>query len=140
MVRLQDDLSMSIGQLARAGAVGVETVRYYQRQGLMALPARPAGGGAAGGTRKYGAADLERLHFIRSAQAAGFTLKQIARLIVLDATSDRSEVRQMARDRIDALDARIRELKDARAALQKLAHQCDHAEDGPCPILKAFEA
>nr|WP_321441846.1 MerR family DNA-binding protein [uncultured Hyphomonas sp.] len=131
---------MSIGQLARAGAVGVETVRYYQRQGLMALPPRPAGGGAAGGTRKYGAADLERLQFIRSAQAAGFTLKQIARLIVLDATSDRSEVRQMARDRIDALDARIRELKDARTALQKLANQCDHAEDGPCPILKAFEA
>lgn len=140
MVRLQDDLNMSIGQLAQAGGVGVETVRYYQRQNLMALPARPAGGGVSGGTRKYGPADLERLRFIRSAQAAGFTLKQIARLIELDATSDRSEVRQMASDRIGALDAQIQELKRARTALQKLAHQCDHAEDGPCPILKAFEA
>jgi MerR family mercuric resistance operon transcriptional regulator len=139
MVRLQDDLHMSIAQLAHAGGVGVETIRYYQRQGLMPLPARPATGGMAGGRRTYGAADLERLRFIRSAQAAGFTLKQIARLIELDATSDRSEVRQMARDRISALEEQIQELKRARTALQKLARECDETDGGPCPILKAFE-
>ncbi len=139
MVRLQDDKRWSIGQLARAEGVGVETIRYYQRLGLMVLPARPPGGGTAGGTRKYGSPDVERLKFIRSAQAAGFTLKQIARLIELDATSDRVEVRQMARSRIDALDLQIRELKRARTSLTRLANQCDDTDGGPCPILKAFE-
>jgi MerR family mercuric resistance operon transcriptional regulator len=139
MVRLQDENQMSIGQLASAGGVGVETVRYYQRLGLIALPARPSSGGLSGGTRKYGAPDIERLSFIRSAQAAGFTLKQIARLIELDATSDRAEVRQMARSRIDALDLQIKELKRARASLNRLADRCDDTDGGPCPILKAFE-
>jgi len=139
MVRLQDKNQMSIGQLAREGGVGVETVRYYQRFGLMALPARPSSGGLSGGTRKYGPQDVERLKFIRSAQAAGFTLKQIARLIELDATSDRAEVREMARNRIGALDLQIKELKRARASLNRLADRCDDIEGGPCPILKAFE-
>lgn len=139
MVRLQDENQMSIGQLARTGGVGVETIRYYQRLGLMSLPARPQGGGVSGGTRKYGLPDAERLTFIRSAQAAGFTLKQIARLIELDATSDRVEVRQMARERISALDDQIRDLKRVRAALNRLAHQCDDTHSGPCPILTAFE-
>lgn len=140
MVRLQDENLLSIGQLARAGSVGVETIRYYQRLGLMALPARPSGGGTSGGTRKYGPPDVERLKFIRLAQAAGFTLKQIDRLIELDATSDRVKVRQMARNRIEALDVQIKELKRARASLNRLADRCDDTEGGPCPILKAFEA
>ena len=74
----------------------METVRYYQRLGLMPLPERPQGSGVSGGIRQYGRADMERLRFIRSAQAAGFTLKQIARLIELDAMTDRTEARQMA--------------------------------------------
>lgn len=139
MVRLQDGTQLTIGALAKAGGVGVETVRYYQRQGLMEEPPRPAGSGTSGGTRRYGTADLQRLRFIRSAQAAGFTLKQIARLIELDATADRSEVRQIADDRIAALDAQIRGLQSARASLRRLAHECEHTEDGPCPILLAFE-
>jgi len=139
MVRLQDGIQLTIGALAKAGGVGVETVRYYQRQGLMDEPLRPAGGGTSGGTRRYGAQDLQRLRFIRSAQAAGFTLKQIARLIELDATADRTEVRQIARDRIDALDAQIRELQRAHASLERLAHECEHSANGPCPILLAFE-
>ena len=139
MVRLQDETQLTIGQLAKAGGVGVETVRYYQRKGLMEEPPRPSGGGSSGGTRRYGPADVRRLRFIRSAQTAGFTLKQIARLIELDATADRREVREMARNRIDALDAQIRELQRARASLERLAHECEHSANGPCPILLAFE-
>lgn len=139
MVRLQDDLQIPIGKLAKAAGVGVETVRYYQRQGLMHLPERPQGGGMSGGIRQYGRADVERLRFIRSAQAAGFTLKQIARLIELNAMTDRTEARQMATDRIKALDAQIKELQRARASLKKLAEECAHEDGGPCPILKAFE-
>ena len=140
MVRLQDDLQVPIGKLAEAGGVGVETVRYYQRQGLIPLPERPQGSGTSGGIRQYGRADVERLRFIRSAQAAGFTLKQIARLIELDAMTDRTEARQMATDRLKALDAQIKELQRARASLKRLAEECDHEDGGPCPILKAFEA
>ena len=67
----------TIAGLAREGGVGVETVRYYQRRGLLDLPDRSNGAGANGGVRRYGPADARRLRFIRAAQAAGFTLEQI---------------------------------------------------------------
>lgn len=75
---------MTIAALAREGGVGVETVRYYQRRGLLDEPDRPTGAGAGGGIRRYGTDDARRLRFIRSAQAAGFTLEQIGELLALD--------------------------------------------------------
>ncbi|HVI98894.1 MAG TPA: MerR family DNA-binding protein [Sphingomonas sp.] len=123
----------TIGGLARAGGVGVETVRYYQRRGLMEAPPR------AGGVRRYGADDVRRLRFIRQAQAAGFSLDEIAELIALDAGQDRARARALARDRIVALDAKIAELTAARSALQKLARDCAASDEGPCPIIAAFE-
>jgi MerR family mercuric resistance operon transcriptional regulator len=123
----------TIGGLARAGGVGVETVRYYQRRGLLAVP----DGGH--GARRYGDGDLRRLRFIRSAQAAGFTLEQIGELLALDATDDRARARDLARERIAALDARIAELRGARDALARLAGACAAGSAGPCPILSAFE-
>ena len=122
----------TIGGLARAGGVGVETVRYYQRRGLLRTPAR------GDGVRRYGAEDARRLRFIRSAQAAGFTLEQIAELLALDSGRDHARARELARGRIGDLDARIAELTAARAALSSLADACDHA-DGLCPIIEAFE-
>lgn len=124
----------TIGGLAEAGGVGVETVRYYQRRGLMQTPAR------AGGVRRYGTDDVRRLRFIRQAQAAGFTLDEIAELIALDAGRDRARARELARDRIGALDVKIAELTAARTALQKLARECAASDDGPCPIIAAFDA
>lgn len=123
----------TIGVLARAGGVGVETVRYYQRRGLLSVP------DAGRGVRRYGEADLRRLRFIRSAQAAGFTLEQIGELLALDAGDDRPRARTMARERIAALDARIAELRSARDALARLAGACAAGSDGPCPILSAFD-
>lgn len=127
-------MSMTIAKLARAGGVGVETVRYYQRRGLLAEPERPAGG-----VRHYGADDVGRLRFIRQAQTAGFTLEQIGELIALDSANDRSRARELACSRIAALDARISELQVARDALRQLVDVCGSGSAGPCPILTAFE-
>jgi len=128
---------MTIGKLAAAGGVGVETIRYYQRRGLLPEPPRDE---FYGGVRRYGAPDVQRLRFIRAAQGAGFTLDQIAELLKLDATDDRARARELAAERIAALDAKIAELQEARTALSRLAHDCASSAAGPCPILRAFEA
>jgi MerR family mercuric resistance operon transcriptional regulator len=131
--------SMTIGALARSAGVGVETVRYYQRRGLLAKPERPSGGGVAGSVRRYAGDDLRRLRFIRSAQQAGFTLDEIGELIVLDARNDRARARTLAQARIAALDRHIAELDTARSRLQRLAQACGSRSSGPCPILAAFD-
>ena len=130
---------MTIARLAEAGGVGVETVRYYQRRGLLAEPPRPQGPGSGGGVRRYGAQDARRLRFIRSAQAAGFTLEQIGELLALDAGEDRGRALALAQGRLVELDARIAELEAARTALRRLAGACAGGGKGPCPILEAFE-
>jgi MerR family mercuric resistance operon transcriptional regulator len=132
-------MQLTIGKLATAGDVGVETIRYYQRRGLMGTPARSGGDGWHGGVRRYDENDLRRLKFIRSAQASGFTLEEIAELLALEASDDRVRVRGLARQRIDALDAKIAQMTETRAALARLADQCAASDKGPCPILAAFE-
>ena len=134
MVRNQAKNSDSIGGLARAAGVGVETVRYYQRRGLLPEPPRPPGE-----IRRYGDQDLRRLRFIRRAQAAGFTLEQIGELLALDRTGDRARVRELATNRLAALDERIAELEQSRAALERLRSTCAAGSKGPCPILEAFD-
>lgn len=130
---------MTIAGLAREGGVGVETVRYYQRRGLLATPRRLGGDDRGGSIRRYGIDDVRRLRFIRSAQAAGFTLEQIGELLSLDATDDRARVRALAKQRIAALDAKIEELERARTSLRRLARECADGSAGPCPILTSFE-
>lgn len=130
---------MTIGKLAEAGGVGVETIRFYQRRGLLAEPSRPNEGGGREGVRRYDPEDVRRLKFIRHAQAAGFTLEQIAELLTLDASNDRSRAREMARAQIAALDAKMSQLRAARDALSRLAMACGAGSDGPCPILAAFD-
>ena len=125
---------LTIAKLAAAGGVGVETVRYYQRRGLLAEPPR------LGGIRRYGGEDVRRLRFVRRAQAAGFTLDEIAELLALDRSDDRPRVRALAAARLESLAARIAELEAARAALQRLSRACAGGKAGPCPILEAFEA
>jgi MerR family transcriptional regulator, mercuric resistance operon regulatory protein len=134
MVQKQAKNADTIGGLAKAAGVGVETVRYYQRRGLLPEPARPPGE-----VRRYGEQDVRRLRFIRSAQAAGFTLKEIGELLALDAADDRARARALAQARVAALDARIAELQEARDALAGLATACASKRGGPCPILNAFD-
>ena len=134
MVRNQAKSSDTIGGLAKAAGVGVETVRYYQRRGLLPEPPRPPGE-----VRRYGDEDLKRLRFIRSAQAAGFTLAEIKELLDLDASDDRARARELAQSRVAAIDAKIEELREARDALAGLAAACAKKRGGPCPIITAFE-
>ena len=124
--------NLTIGALAKAAHVGVETIRFYQRKGLLAVPPR------AGGIRRYDKRDVERLHFIRRAQAAGFTLAEIGELLALDAGDDRARARELASARIAALDEKIAELKEARTALARLARECGEGREGPCPIIASF--
>ncbi len=125
---------MTIAKLARAAEVGVETVRYYQRRGLMPVPR--AGGGTA--FRHYDDGHLQRLMFIRRAQAAGFTLEEIKELLSLDRTRDRARIRVLAGARLDALAQQARELEEARRSLQRLLGVCQGSNRGPCPIIEAF--
>lgn len=129
-------MAMTISGLARAGGVGVETVRFYQRRELLATPTRT---GTGGGVRRYDEEDVRRLRFIRSAQGAGFTLEQIGELLRLDAGEDRARVRELAAERLAALDEKIAELEAARDSLRRLANACHASDEGPCPIISAFE-
>ena len=133
MVQSQGVQSLTIGKLASAGGVGVETIRFYQRKGLIDQPVRNDG------IRRYGSDDLQRLRFIRQAQAAGFTLEEIRELLELNSSEDRSRARAMAQTRVALLDAKIAELVRAREALGRLARQCE-SSTGKCPILAAFDA
>jgi MerR family mercuric resistance operon transcriptional regulator len=133
MVQSQASQSLTIGKLAAAAGVGVETVRFYQRRGLLQTPTR------ADGIRRYGSDDLRRLRFIKQAQGAGFTLEEIKELLALDASEDRSRARELANARVKALDARIAELQKARDALRRLAKECGSGSAGPCPILTSFD-
>ena len=135
MVRNQVKKADTIGALAKAAGVGVETVRYYQRRGLLPEPPRPQGE-----VRRYGDQDLRRLKFIRSAQAAGFTLAEIGELLELSASDDRARARALAQARVAALDEKIRELQEMRGTLQHLVDNC-HGDSRPeCPILDDLAA
>lgn len=123
-----------ISELARSAGVGVETVRFYQRKGLLETPRGDAPAG-----RHYTDEDLRRLRYIKRAQTAGFTLAEIAELIALDRADDRPRARDMARERLAALDSEIARLEDARRSLAKLAKDCAKGGAGPCPILAAFD-
>jgi MerR family mercuric resistance operon transcriptional regulator len=124
---------LTIARLAASGGVGVETIRYYQRRGLLIEPPK------LGSTRRYGAEDVRRLQFIRQAQAAGFTLEEIKELLALDSTDDRARAQALATARVKALDDQIRKLKAARDALKRLASECAGGDRGPCPILSSFD-
>ena len=135
MVRNQARNSDTIGGLAKAAGVGVETVRYYQRRGLLPEPPRPPGE-----VRRYSDDDVKRLRFIRSAQAAGFTLAEIGELLALHATDDRARARELAAARVAALDEKMEALRQARNSLAALATACARKRGGACPILTACEA
>ena len=132
MIQSQGPISLTIGRFAATGGVGVETIRFYQRKGLLDQPTRD------GGIRRYGSEDLRRLRFIKQAQTAGFTLEEIKELLNLDASDDRVRARELAQSRIEELNAKIEDLMKAKKALERLARDCASVRAGPCPILRSF--
>lgn len=126
--------TMTIGRLAAQAGVGVETIRYYQRRGLLARPTADNGA-----YRRYGADDLARLRFIRHAQTLGFSLEEAGELLALDEEQDREKARTLARAKIAMVEARLQQLQEMRDALRALVHCCEHTEaPAPCPILHAL--
>lgn len=127
---------MQIGELARRAEVAIDTVRYYERQGLLPKPLRQASG-----YRRYQDDDVLRLRFIRRAKALGFTLDDIAGLLELSARrpEDMADFKQSAQVRLEALDARIAELERVRSGLRKLVSSCPgYGALATCPILAAL--
>ncbi|RMG10139.1 MAG: MerR family transcriptional regulator [Planctomycetota bacterium] len=129
---------MRIGELARRCGVNVETLRYYERQGLLRDPRR-----GSQGHRDYGEEDLRRVRFIRQAKELGFTLKEIRRLLDLRLTSEGrcAKARRLAEAKIEAIDQTLRRLQRFRKALEILVARCEENEhDGGCAILDAVDA
>ncbi len=129
--------ALTVGQLARAAGVNPQTVRYYERRGLLPEPPRtPAG------YRLYPPEAVIRLRFIKQAQELGFSLEEIRDLLALrvDGTTSCPEVQRRTQAKIQQLDARIRRLQAMRAALVDLAAACGRDDlDGECPFLDALE-
>jgi MerR family copper efflux transcriptional regulator len=126
--------SMGIGALAKRAGVGIDTVRYYERNGLLTPQSR-----LSSGYRRYSELELARLRFIRRAQALGFTLKEVRELLSLSAQRDVARVKRSAQAKLTDVGRRIAELKRVRAALSKLIAACPgHGRAADCPILKAL--
>lgn len=128
--------SLSIGTVAERAGVGIDTIRYYEREGLMPPPPR-----RASGYRIYDQAAIQRLRFIRRAKDLGFTLEEIGELLALSADRDRGVegVRQRAEARLQAVEQRMRELRRVQRGLKQLIEACPgHGDLAGCPILRAL--
>jgi len=129
---------LTIGELARVAAVGVETIRFYERRGLIARPARPAHG-----FRAYSREAVARLAFVRQAQGLGFTLGEVRDLLALKANpeTDCAAVRGRAAAKLGQLDTRMARLSRIRAALHGLLARCPgRGALADCPIIAALSA
>jgi len=124
---------MRISELARSVDVNVETIRYYQRIGLLGLPQKPYGG-----TRYYSSQDLKRLRFIRRAQQIGFSLEDIRALLELS-SSDCKQVGKLAAEKLNLVHAKLRQLRRIESILSKTVEQCARRKGNqPCPIIETL--
>ncbi len=124
---------LTIGELARAGGVPTSTVRYYERAGLLRPTAR-----SAANYRLYTDEDLQRLRFVRAAQATGFTLEDITHLL---RPSSCHRVQQLIEDRLGRVDARMKELRHVRRVLRQSLEQCRaHEATGRCAVVGELSA
>lgn len=127
-------MDLSIGKLAKLGGVNIDTVRYYERNGLLAPSTR-----LASGYRRYGDLELARLRFIRRAQKLGFSLKEINSLLSLSARRNVAQVKRAAQAKLADVEARIADLQRVRSGLSLLVEACPgHGRASECPILQAL--
>lgn len=123
--------SLSIGQLAAAASVGVETIRYYQKRGFL-----PQGESAGGSIRRYAPHLVQRIAFIKRAQKLGFVLEEIGQLLTLNDGAQRCSIRALASERLHSIQQKIADLQSMESALQTLVHACaDEKQHHACPII-----
>lgn len=127
--------SLKVSQLAERAGVGIDTVRYYERAGLLPEPPR-----RPSGYRDYPPQAVDRLRFIRRAKALGFTLEEIAGLLELsDQRADVQAVKRLAQTRLAEVEKKLRELERVRDGLCQLTEACPgHGDASACPILSAL--
>ena len=124
---------LTIGRLARAAGVGIETVRYYQRRKLLPTPATSAG------FRQYPSELVNRIRFVKRAQELGFSLDEIAGLLRLEDGSDRASIREIASARLAQIEAKLTDLRRMENALNHMITACEHTSTGiPCPIIETL--
>ena len=127
--------TVTIGEVAGAAGVNVETVRFYEREGLIRKPPRPEDG-----YRKYPSTVIGRIRFIKRAQELGFTLREIRELITLQ-VADCAEARQLSRKKIEEIDAKVDDLTKIRSALASLLEACgDPTRVNGCAILESLQS
>lgn len=126
--------NLTIGAFADAAAVNVETIRFYQRKGLLREPAKPVGG-----IRRYGQADVERVRFVKSAQRLGFSLDEIGELLRLEDGVHCEEASTLAEHKLAEIHKKLEDLTRMRSALSALVGAC-HAKKGrvSCPLISAL--
>lgn len=125
--------SLTIGRLAHAAGVGIETVRYYQQRKLLPVPP------ASGAFRQYPLELVDRIRFVKRAQELGFSLAEIEDLLRLQDGSNRASIRKIATSRLDGIEAKIADLKRMQRVLQHLIAECEHTKAGqPCPIIETL--
>jgi MerR family copper efflux transcriptional regulator len=125
---------MTIGQLAKRAGINIDTIRYYERNGLIPQPVR-----RASGYREYELSDVERLRFIQRAKDLGFTLAEIAELLSLSADRDVRGVKRRAEQRLEQVEHKIRQLQRVRRGLKTLIDACPgHGDVERCPIVAAL--
>ena len=123
--------NLTIGALASRGGVTVETIRYYQRRGLLEKPTKPRSG-----FRHYTSDTVKRVRFIKRAQALGFTLEEIVALLALDERKACLETRGIAAHKLELIQEKIADLSKMKKALSRLVRACDDSSaDAPCPII-----
>ena len=124
---------MRIGELARSVGVNVETIRYYQRIGLLDVPKKPYGS-----MRSYNDLDLQRLRFIRRAQQLGFSLEDIRELLALS-SADCERVEKLAAENLNQVNTKLRQLRRIQSVLAKTIEQCAGRKGNqPCPIIETL--
>lgn len=124
--------SFTIGRLASSAGVSVETIRYYQRRGLIPVPLRPQGG-----VRRYSDRDVARVRFIKRSQAVGFTLAEIEELLRLRTARSCRATRELAAAKLEVIDSRLQELGELRRELSRWVAECDaNNEDSSCPVIE----
>lgn len=127
---------MKIGELSREAGVSIDTVRYYERRGLIPKAER-----TRSGYRRYSTDDMRRLKFIRHAKELGFTLDEIGQLLSIRSEgSDCASIKAVAEAKARDIESRIKKMTRMKRLLLKLARQCDAKDNlAPCPILRTLE-